>query len=109
MTQKGVHCNYPSSFSSLFRIYSLASHAVHVRCSRLLLTGNVFVEMQDASLDVEFGFGDVQNNTFLTLNGRPFENLRPAQKEEVSLYVLSIMMMMMMTMMMFAVNRLAET
>ncbi len=84
MEHPGHTCSRPT-LTFLSRFYSLGAKSLQLSCSLLMLKDNVFVEMQDAALDVEFGFADVQNNTFLGLAGRPFANLRPRQTQVLTL------------------------
>lgn len=59
------------------RFFSLASQAIHIRCSKVMLAYNVFVNLHDSSFDIRFGLADIQGNTFETIKGMPFVNLRP--------------------------------
>ena len=56
---------------------SLAAHAIKVKCDKFSLAYNWFGHLHDSSFDVEYGLCDIQGNTFLSLGGKPFLNMRP--------------------------------
>merc|ERR1712066_408812 len=56
---------------------SLAAHAIKVKCDKFSLAYNWFGRLQDSSFNVEYGLCDVQGNTFLTLEGKPFKDMNP--------------------------------
>ena len=56
---------------------SLAAHAIKVKCDKFSLAYNWFGHLHDSSFDVEYGLCDIQGNTFVSLGGKPFLNMRP--------------------------------
>jgi hypothetical protein len=68
-----------SEFNALgmSRFFSLASQAISMRCDKFMLAYNMFAQLQDSAFDVEYGLADIQGNTFETLTGKPFLDLRP--------------------------------
>merc|ERR1711892_1277416 len=62
---------------------SLAAHAIKVKCDKFSLAYNWFGHLHDSSLDVEYGLCDVQGNTFNSLGGKPFLNMKPSQSSQL--------------------------
>ena len=52
-----------------------------MKCDKFMAAYNVFGQLQDSAFDVEFGLADIQGNTFETLTGKPFLDLRPRPTE----------------------------
>merc|ERR1711892_339465 len=61
---------------------SLAAHALKLKCDKFSLAYNWFGHLHDSSFDVEYGLCDVQGNTFNSLAGKPFLNLKPVESTE---------------------------
>ena len=59
------------------RFFSLAKQSFSLKCDKFMAAYNVFGQLQDSAFDVEFGLADIQGNTFETLTGKPFLDLRP--------------------------------
>eukprot|EP00095_Tigriopus_kingsejongensis_P001264 maker-scaffold149_size310270-snap-gene-0.8 protein:Tk01264 transcript:maker-scaffold149_size310270-snap-gene-0.8-mRNA-1 annotation:"unnamed protein product" len=74
-----------SEFNALgmTRFYSLASRGLFLQCEKFILAYNVFVSVHDSSFDVKFGFADIQGNTFDSMIGHPFMELRPMTRQEL--------------------------
>merc|ERR1711892_199322 len=62
---------------------SLAAHAIKVKCDKFSLAYNWFGHLHDSSLHVEYGLCDVQGNTFNSLGGKPFLNMKPIQSSQL--------------------------
>ena len=62
---------------------TLGAHAIKVKCDKFSLAYNWFGRLHDSSFDVEYGLCDVQGNTFQSLEGKPFQNMRPKFKVEL--------------------------
>merc|ERR1719384_2778303 len=75
----GVKIDYCREFNILgmTHFYTLAAHAIKVKCDKFSLAYNWFGNLHDSSFDVEFGLCDIQGNTFNTLQGKPFLSLAP--------------------------------
>ena len=56
---------------------TLGAHAIKVRCDKFSLAYNWFGHLHDSCFDVEYGLCDIQGNTFISLEGKPFNNMRP--------------------------------
>jgi len=56
---------------------SLAAHAIKVKCDKFSLAYNWFGRLHDSSFEIEYGLCDIQGNTFVSLGGKPFLNMRP--------------------------------
>ena len=63
------------------RFFSMASQSFSMKCDKFMAAYNVFGQLQDSAFDVEFGLADIQGNTFETLTGKPFLDLRPRPTE----------------------------
>jgi len=66
------------------RFFSMASQSFSMKCDKFMAAYNVFGQLQDSAFDVEFGLADIQGNTFETLTGKPFLDLRPRPTEPSS-------------------------
>merc|ERR1711935_417748 len=55
----------------------LAAHAIKVKCDKFSLAYNWFGRLHDSSFEIEYGLCDIQGNTFNSLGGKPFLNMRP--------------------------------
>lgn len=62
---------------------SLAAHAIKARCHKFSLAYNWFGHLHDSSFEVEYGLSDIQGNTFVSLGGKPFLDLRPIPAGEL--------------------------
>ncbi|CAB4065173.1 unnamed protein product [Lepeophtheirus salmonis] len=56
--------------------FSLSSHALFMSCQNFLLLRNVFGSLHDASMNVSYRYAEIRKNTFETITGKPFINLR---------------------------------
>ena len=63
------------------RFFSMASQSFCMKCDKFMAAYNVFGQLQDSAFDVQFGLADIQGNTFETLTGKPFLDLRPRPTE----------------------------
>ena len=54
-----------------------------MRCSQFMLGYNLFVSLHESAFDVEYGLADIQGNTFETMTGKPFIDLRPIPVKEL--------------------------
>eukprot|EP00092_Neocalanus_flemingeri_P014359 GFUD01015490.1.p1 GENE.GFUD01015490.1~~GFUD01015490.1.p1 ORF type:complete len:381 (+),score=129.70 GFUD01015490.1:77-1219(+) len=61
---------------------SLGAHAIKVKCDKFSLAYNWFGHVHDSSLDVEYGLCDIQGNTFNSLGGKPFLNMKPIDSSQ---------------------------
>ena len=61
---------------------SVASHGIKLSCDKFSLAYNWFGHLHDSSFDVEYGLCDIQGNTFYTLSGKPFLNLKQTSKSD---------------------------
>lgn len=75
----GIKLDQCKEFNVLGMTYfsTLGAHAIKVKCDKFSLAYNVFGRLHDSSFDVEYGLCDVQGNTFKSLEGKPFQNMRP--------------------------------
>ena len=48
-----------------------------MRADKFMLAYNLFVSLHESAFDVEYGLADIQGNTFETMTGKPFIDLRP--------------------------------
>merc|ERR1719458_2094615 len=63
---------------------SLAAHAIKVSCDKFSLAYNWFGRIHDSSFEVEYGLCDIQGNTFISIGGKPFLDLKPMDAEELA-------------------------
>jgi len=63
---------------------SLAAHAIKLQCEMFSLAYNWFGHLHDSSFDVEYSLCDIQGNTFYSLAGKPFLNLKQSSVTDES-------------------------
>jgi len=56
---------------------SLAAHSIKAKCDKFSTAYNWFGNVQDSSFQIDYRLCDIQGNTFVSLGGRPFEDLKP--------------------------------
>jgi len=61
---------------------SLAAHAIKARCDKFSMAYNWFGNIHDSSFEVDYVLCDIQGNTFVSLGGMPFIDLRPFEKDD---------------------------
>jgi len=83
----GIKLNRCREFNILGMTHftSLASHAIKARCEKFSMAYNWFGSLQDSSFEVEYILCDIQGNTFVTLAGKPFLDLKPTNPEELQI------------------------
>jgi len=60
---------------------SLAAHAIKARCEKFSMAYNWFGNIHDSAFEVEYVLADIQGNTFNSLGGNPFLDLKPIPPE----------------------------
>lgn len=60
---------------------SLAAHAIKASCEKFSMAYNWFGNIHDSAFEVEYVLSDIQGNTFNSLGGNPFIDLKPIPPE----------------------------
>jgi len=63
---------------------NLVSHAIKAKCDKFSMAYNWFGNVHDSSFEVEYGLCDIQGNTFISIGGKPFLDLKPMDAEELA-------------------------
>ncbi|XP_023340243.1 uncharacterized protein LOC111710394 [Eurytemora carolleeae] len=82
----GIKLNRCGEFNILGMTHfaSLAAHAIKARCDKFSMSYNWFGNVHDSSFEVEYGLCDIQGNTFLSLGGKPFLDLKPLDPADLA-------------------------
>eukprot|EP00096_Caligus_rogercresseyi_P007285 TRINITY_DN25103_c0_g1_i1.p1 TRINITY_DN25103_c0_g1~~TRINITY_DN25103_c0_g1_i1.p1 ORF type:complete len:423 (-),score=109.21 TRINITY_DN25103_c0_g1_i1:42-1256(-) len=74
----GIKLNRCHEFRATDRtaFLSLSSHAFYMSCQNFILLQNDFGSLQDSSLNVSYRYAEIRKNTFESISGKPFMNLR---------------------------------
>ena len=82
----GIKVNSCNEFNVLGDTYfgTLAAHAIKLKADKFWIAFSWFGHLHDSSFDIQYSLCDIQGNTFNSLAGKPFINLRPTEENSES-------------------------